>query len=120
MWRGAHVQLVVLRHPHEIWFYEDHKKRSANSFFAKILYSTLLLLRTFTFWRFMIEVPLSSHEMKINYTINGGMELAFFVPGRNQNMRSAAYSVSLTSWRFAARVSWHTCGYSRRHKVQWV
>ena len=50
---------------------------------------------TFTFWRFMIEVPLSSHEMKINYTINNGIELNFFVPGRNQNMRWAAYSASI-------------------------
>ncbi|KAI0350240.1 hypothetical protein OH77DRAFT_1431241 [Trametes cingulata] len=47
---------------------------------------------TFTFWRFMIEIPLTSHEMKINYTINNGIELNFFVPGRNQNMRWAAYS----------------------------
>ncbi|KAI0648264.1 hypothetical protein C8Q79DRAFT_905728 [Trametes meyenii] len=47
---------------------------------------------TFTFWRFMIEIPLTSHEMKINYTINNGIELNFFVPGRNQNMRFAAYS----------------------------
>ncbi|KAI9056891.1 hypothetical protein FKP32DRAFT_1762870 [Trametes sanguinea] len=47
---------------------------------------------TFTFWRFMIEIPLTSHEMKISYTINNGIELNFFVPGRNQNMRWAAYS----------------------------
>ncbi|KAI0695432.1 hypothetical protein C8T65DRAFT_744000 [Cerioporus squamosus] len=47
---------------------------------------------TFTFWRFMIEIPLTSHEMKINYTINNGIELTFYVPGRNQNMRWAAYS----------------------------
>ena len=44
----------------------------------------------------MIEIPLSSREMKINYTINNGLELNFFVPGRNQNMRWAAYSVRLT------------------------
>ncbi|EJF62578.1 hypothetical protein DICSQDRAFT_84388 [Dichomitus squalens LYAD-421 SS1] len=48
--------------------------------------------RTFTFWRFMIEIPLTSHEMRINYTINDGIELNFHVPGRNQNMRWAAYS----------------------------
>ncbi|TFK88792.1 hypothetical protein K466DRAFT_575189 [Polyporus arcularius HHB13444] len=47
---------------------------------------------TFTFWRFMIEIPLISHEMKINYTINNGIELTFYVPGRDQNMRWAAYS----------------------------
>ena len=49
--------------------------------------------RTFTFWRFMIEIPLTEHEMRINYTINKGIELNFHVPGRNQNMRWAAYSV---------------------------
>ncbi|KAI0781344.1 hypothetical protein BD413DRAFT_27799 [Trametes elegans] len=47
---------------------------------------------TFTFWRFMIEIPLTSREMKIHYTVNNGIELNFFVPGRNQNMRWAAYS----------------------------
>ncbi|KAH9857680.1 hypothetical protein C2E23DRAFT_286396 [Lenzites betulinus] len=47
---------------------------------------------TFTFWRFMIEIPLTSHEMKIYYTINNGLELNFHVPGRDQNMRWAAYS----------------------------
>lgn len=57
----------------------------------------LYLSRTFTFWRFMLEIPLSSHEMKISYTINNGFELNFFVPGRNQNMRWAAYSVSHSS-----------------------
>ena len=51
-------------------------------------------IRTFTFWRFMIEIPLMDHEMRINYTINNGIELNFHVPGRNQNMRWAAYSVS--------------------------
>ncbi|KAI0747647.1 hypothetical protein C8Q80DRAFT_1353629 [Daedaleopsis nitida] len=47
---------------------------------------------TFTFWRFMIEVPLTSHGMRISYTVNNGIELNFHVPGRNQNMRWAAYS----------------------------
>ena len=42
----------------------------------------------------MIEIPLTSHEMRISYTINNGIELNFHVPGRNQNMRWAAYSVS--------------------------
>lgn len=55
----------------------------------------LMSCSTFTFWRFMIEIPLASHEMKINYTINNGLELSFHVPGRNQNMRWAAYSVSM-------------------------
>ena len=33
--------------------------------------------------------------MSIKYTINNGQTLEFFVPGRNQNMRWAAYSVSV-------------------------
>ncbi|KAL1680859.1 hypothetical protein EV122DRAFT_206983 [Schizophyllum commune] len=47
---------------------------------------------TFTFWRFMLHVPLSDHQMVITYTINRGQPLQFHVPGRNQNMRMAAYS----------------------------
>ncbi|KAJ3487415.1 hypothetical protein NLJ89_g11716 [Agrocybe chaxingu] len=47
---------------------------------------------TFTFWRFLIKVPLSDHEMAIKYSINNGQQLEFWVPGRMQNMRWAAYS----------------------------
>jgi hypothetical protein len=53
-----------------------------------------LLRSTFTFWRFMIHVPLSQNEMRVSYSVNNGIEMDFFVPGRNQNMRCAAYSVS--------------------------
>lgn len=52
---------------------------------------------TFTFWRFMIEIPLSSSEMKISYSINGGLDMHFYVPARDQNMRFAAYSVSVSA-----------------------
>ncbi|TFY74486.1 hypothetical protein EWM64_g9525 [Hericium alpestre] len=47
---------------------------------------------TFTFWRFLIQIPLSQNEMKIRYTVNNGLELEFVVPARNQNMRLATYS----------------------------
>ncbi|KAI0948563.1 hypothetical protein AcV7_009271 [Taiwanofungus camphoratus] len=47
---------------------------------------------TCTFWRFMIEIPLDPYEMRIKYSVNNGQELEFYVPGRNQNMRWAAYS----------------------------
>lgn len=53
-----------------------------------------LLCSTFTFWRFMIHIPLGPHEMQINYSVNNGIGLSFFVPGRDENMRWAAYSVS--------------------------
>ena len=55
--------------------------------------------RTFTFWRFMIHIPLGTYETPIYYSINKGQKLHFFVPGRKQNMRWAAYSVCLTSFR---------------------
>ena len=32
--------------------------------------------------------------MNIQYSINDGLEMDFFVPGRGQTMRLAAYSVS--------------------------
>lgn len=54
------------------------------------------LRRSYTFWRFLIEIPLAEHEMQIRYSINNGIELNFFVPGRNQTMRLAAYSVRPT------------------------
>jgi hypothetical protein len=49
---------------------------------------------TYTFWRFLIQIPLSGSEMKIQYSINDGLALDFFVPGCGQTMRLAAYSVS--------------------------
>lgn len=49
--------------------------------------------RTFTFWRFLIQIPLDQHEMAVHYSINNGQQLEFCVPGRNQNMRWAAHSV---------------------------
>lgn len=52
------------------------------------------LFSTFTFWRFLIKIPLCDHEMEITYRINNGQTLNFYVPGRNQNMRWAAHSVS--------------------------
>lgn len=47
---------------------------------------------TFTFWRFLIQIPLGPREMAVTYHINSGLRLEFFVPGRNQNMRWAAFS----------------------------
>ncbi|KAG8921391.1 hypothetical protein FRC02_000272, partial [Tulasnella sp. 418] len=47
---------------------------------------------TFTFWRFLIEVPLAGQEIGVRYRINGGEQIEFFIPGINQNMRWAAYS----------------------------
>ncbi len=52
-----------------------------------------LYARTFTFWRFLIHVPLGKDEMVVHYSINNGQQLEFWVPGRDQNMRWAAYSV---------------------------
>jgi hypothetical protein len=50
---------------------------------------------TFTFWRFMVQVPLTEVEMGINYRVNGGVEVEFFVPALDQNMRWAAHSVAI-------------------------
>jgi hypothetical protein len=54
---------------------------------------------TYTFWRFPIHIPLAESEMKILYSINDGIMMDFFVPGRSQTMRLAAYSVSDPSRR---------------------
>ena len=50
---------------------------------------------TFTFWRFLIKVPLAQHEMVIKYSVNNGQQIEFWVPGRMQNMRWAAHSVRI-------------------------
>ncbi|EAU88219.2 plasma membrane protein [Coprinopsis cinerea okayama7 len=47
---------------------------------------------TFTFWRFMIRVPLGEREMGVRYCVNGGQKMEFFVPGKNTGMRLAAHS----------------------------
>ncbi|KAF9246124.1 hypothetical protein BU15DRAFT_84931 [Melanogaster broomeanus] len=47
---------------------------------------------TFTFWRFPIQIKLGKNELCIKYSINNGMQLSFYVPAFNQNMRWAAYS----------------------------
>jgi hypothetical protein len=52
------------------------------------------IVSTYTFWRFLIHIPLAESEMKIQYSINNGLHIDFFVPGRRQTMRLAAYSVS--------------------------
>lgn len=49
---------------------------------------------TFTFWRFMIQIPLSNVEMPIKYSINNGAWIEFVVPAIGQNMRWAAHSVN--------------------------
>ncbi|KAJ2936438.1 hypothetical protein H1R20_g654, partial [Candolleomyces eurysporus] len=47
---------------------------------------------TFTFWRFLIRVPLGEREMAVTYSINGGQKMGFHVPGRKENMRLAVHS----------------------------
>jgi hypothetical protein len=66
---------------------------------SEISVRNLGVVSTFTVWRFFIEIPLSDSEMKIQYSINGGFQMCFFVPGRRQTMRVAAYSVSDLSRR---------------------
>ena len=50
--------------------------------------------RSYTFWRFMIQIPLGPCEMKVVYNVNNGPPTDFWVPALDQNMRWAAYSVS--------------------------
>lgn len=72
--------------------------------FSSFLYSpsphSIHIQRTFTFWRFLIKVPLAQHEMMITYSINHGQKIEFWVPGRMQNMRWAAHSVRTSFFSF--------------------
>jgi hypothetical protein len=53
--------------------------------------------------------------MKVQYSINGGPEMDFFVPGHHQTMRLAAHSVSdRNSHRTLALLT------KSIHAVQWV
>ncbi|KZV71815.1 hypothetical protein PENSPDRAFT_650377 [Peniophora sp. CONT] len=47
---------------------------------------------TSTFWRFIIEIPLSESEVQVRYNVNNGQDITFHVPGRYDTMRQAAYS----------------------------
>lgn len=58
----------------EIWFYQGNAA-------------------SFTFWRFMLRIPLGQYSMAIQYQVNGGLPLEFHVPARGEDMRIAAYSV---------------------------
>lgn len=64
-------------------------------FFACRQCDSLFVISTFTFWRFMLEIPLGPTEMRISYNVNRGLPLNFYVPGRADNMRWATYSVSM-------------------------
>jgi hypothetical protein len=77
---------------HQIWVYSGNGGY-VGGFVSASKYS-ILYPRSYTFWRFAVQIPLGSTEMKISYNINHGQELEFYVPGRNQNMRWAAHSVS--------------------------
>jgi len=47
---------------------------------------------TFSFYRFMLEVPLQRIEMVVSYGLNGGEGIEFVVPKLGQNLRWAAHS----------------------------
>lgn len=79
---------------HEIWVYVGNQGYVAMSIrFDMQLEDTKS--STFTFWRFSIQIPLSNQETSVRYSINNGQEFGFFLPGRNQNMRWATYSVNI-------------------------
>jgi hypothetical protein len=58
------------------------------------IYVYLDTISTYTFWRFLIQIQLTENEMKIQYSINDGLKMDFFVPSNRETMRLAAYSVS--------------------------
>lgn len=58
-----------------------------------IFYRFMYFSRTVTFWRFILEIPLTEVEMRVKYRINKGLANDFWVPAINENLRWAAYSV---------------------------
>jgi hypothetical protein len=53
--------------------------------------------------------------MKVQYSINGGPEMDFFVPSRHQTMRLAAHSVSVRNCHRTLAILTESI-----HAVQWV
>ena len=47
---------------------------------------------TFTFTRFPIQVPMTERSVQVNYRVNKGTQLNFWVPGKNEPLRWAAHS----------------------------
>lgn len=45
-----------------------------------------------SFWRFKLEIPLASADEEIFYSINGGAERSFWIPGVGHNMRWVGHS----------------------------
>lgn len=45
-----------------------------------------------SFWRFKLEIPLSQDDMAVRYSLNGGREITFVVPGLHQDMRWVGHS----------------------------
>jgi hypothetical protein len=56
----------------------------------------------------MLHVPLAQREQTVTYNINHGQQLEFVVPGRNQNMRWASYSVCIFLCNLHSLISQHT------------
>lgn len=46
----------------------------------------------FSFYRFLLAVPMQAYEMSVTYRLNDGAPLDFLVPAIGQNMRWAAHS----------------------------
>ncbi|WWD20042.1 hypothetical protein CI109_104515 [Kwoniella shandongensis] len=47
---------------------------------------------TFSFFRFLIEIPLQRVQMAVRYRLNGGAEMDFVTPALGQNLHWAAHS----------------------------
>ncbi|KIJ16745.1 hypothetical protein PAXINDRAFT_180062 [Paxillus involutus ATCC 200175] len=74
---------------------------------------------TFTFWRFPIQIQLGKNELCIKYSINNGMQLSFYVPACDQNMRWATYSCN----GFSAGVNqddFRGPGYKSGYDPMWI
>ncbi|KAH7889248.1 hypothetical protein F5I97DRAFT_1934198 [Phlebopus sp. FC_14] len=76
--------------------YIDHKGKGKEDQTQRVVGQELYVYAgnggTFTFWRFPIQIQLGKNEICIKYSINHGMQLSFYVPAFNQNMRWATYS----------------------------
>ncbi|KAI0274421.1 hypothetical protein BGY98DRAFT_1090604 [Russula aff. rugulosa BPL654] len=78
---GPHPADPLAAH-YETLVEDDHLE--GPNIMEQILYVYFGTVSTYTFWRFSIQIQLTEHEMKIQYSVNDGLELDFFVPNHRR------------------------------------
>lgn len=82
---------------------DTHDLLTSKTISAQRIHTYISSQGSFSFFRFMMEIPLQSVEMSVGYRLNGGAEMGFVIPAIGQNMRWAAHSCNGESGIFFQR-----------------